>query len=66
MTYTRRFRNRMHCQYCGCYYCSAHAFLHDNCEEFYYFWIEEIRGKLVEKLNIVDEIQRRFLISQDI
>jgi hypothetical protein len=61
MTYTpRRFRNRMHCQFCGHYYCDAHQFLHDNCEDFYYFWIEEIRGKLIEKLNIVDEIQRRF------
>ena len=67
MTYRQRNLRRMNqCQFCGCYYCDAHAFLHESCEEFYYFWIEEIKEKLIEKLNIVEEIQHRFLISQDI
>lgn len=60
MTYIRRFKNRMKCDFCGNYYCEAHQVLHDNCEDFYYFWIEEIREKLIEKLNIVEQIQRRF------
>lgn len=62
MKYTRRSFKRMnYCQFCGQHYCDEHKYLHEVCEEVYEFFLEEIKEKLIMKLNIVEEIQRRFI-----
>jgi len=60
MTYYRRRRNMTRCEFCGQYYCDTHKEEHDVCEEVYEFFLEEIREKLVMKLDIVEQLQRRF------
>lgn len=62
MKYTRRSFKRMnYCQFCGQHYCDSHEYLHEVCEEVYEFFLEEIKEKLIMKLDIVEEIQRRFI-----
>jgi hypothetical protein len=48
------------CEFCGQYYCDSHKEEHDVCEEVYEFFLEEIRERLVMKLDIVEQLQRRF------